>query len=105
VQIRRALIDAPKDKPHAPRDDFEPRRQPVAVRPGSLPLNPDSHQLVLTVWCSRSGEFAVRVVLPNGTLQDFASPFELARFVAALARSLPGPPGPADSGPPAHGLR
>jgi hypothetical protein len=68
-------------------------------------LNPDSHQLVLTVWCSRSGEFAVRALLADGTQQDFASPFELARFVAALARSLPAPPIPADSALPTHGLR
>jgi hypothetical protein len=68
-------------------------------------MKPDNHQLVLTVWCSRSGEFAVRALLADGTQQDFASPFELARFVAALARSLPAPPVPAAPAPPTHGLR
>jgi hypothetical protein len=68
-------------------------------------LKPDSHQLVLTVWCSRGGEFTVRALLADGTQQDFASPFELARFVAALARSLPAPPNPGDSAFPNQGLR
>jgi hypothetical protein len=68
-------------------------------------LNPDAHQLVLTVWCTRGGEFAVRAVLADGTRQDFASPFELARFVAALARSNPIRKAPSDSAPAARGLR
>jgi hypothetical protein len=92
---------------HAASDDSEPRPPGAGCRGrgGRLPLNPNSHQLVLTVWCSRKDEFAVQALLADGTRQDFASPFELARFVAALARSLPAPPIPEDSGLPTHGLR
>lgn len=60
---------------------------------------PASHQLLLTVWCLRPGEFAARAVLADGTLRDFDSPFELVRF---LARPPPVPPPPA---PPPQGLR
>lgn len=77
--------------------------EPVAAPP--LPLNTEAHQLVLTVWCSRRGEFTVRAVLADGTRQDFTSPFELARFVAALMRTHPVPEAPRDSALPARGLR
>lgn len=40
-------------------------------------------QLLLTVWCPRVGEFSARVVLADGSLRDFDSPFELMRFLAA----------------------
>ena len=38
-------------------------------------------QCLLTVWCPRPGEFAARVVLADGQLHDFDSPFELLRFL------------------------
>lgn len=43
---------------------------------------PCARQLLMTVWCPRPGEFAARVVLADGTLHDFDSPFELLRFLA-----------------------
>jgi hypothetical protein len=39
--------------------------------------------MLLSVWCPRVGEFMARVVLDDGSLRDFDSPFELVRFLAA----------------------
>lgn len=64
--------------------------------PAPLPVSAASHQLLLSVWCPRPGEFAARAVLADGTLHDFDSPFELLRFLAR-------PPTPVPSSPP--GLR
>ena len=44
-------------------------------------------QLLLSVWCSRPGEFAARAVLDDGSVRDFRDPFELVRFL-----SRPAPP-------------
>jgi hypothetical protein len=60
----------------APEAAMEPRPTPV-------------RQLLLTVWCPRPGEFVARALLPDGTLREFTSPFELVRF---LARPEPPPP-------------
>jgi hypothetical protein len=38
--------------------------------------------MLLSVWCPRVGEFMARVVLDDGSLRDFDSPFELVRFLA-----------------------
>jgi hypothetical protein len=43
-------------------------------------------QLLLSVWCTRPGEFAARAVLADGSVRDFKDPFELVRF---LSRPLP----------------
>jgi hypothetical protein len=51
---------------------------------------------VLTWWSPGPGEFSARVVLDDGTVRDFYSPFELARFL--------GTPTP-NRRAPAHGLR
>jgi hypothetical protein len=72
-----------------------------ALKPASAPAA--TRQLVLTVWSSPGGEFAARAVLADGSVHDFASPFELARFLAAR------PPRPAPTPPkhvaPRRGLR
>jgi hypothetical protein len=57
----------------------------------SVPPVPATRQLLLSVWCPRVGDFAARVVLADGSLRDFDSPFELVRFLAAP----PVPPGEA----------
>lgn len=54
-------------------------RRPAAAVP---PVATASRQLLMTVWCPRPGEFAARVVLADGTLHDFDSPFELLRFLS-----------------------
>lgn len=52
---------------------------------------------LLTVWSTGEAGFAARVVLMDGTLQDFTSPFELARFLSlpltARSASTPVKPG------------
>ncbi len=47
------------------------------------PGTPATRQMLLSVWCPRVGEFMARVVLDDGSLRDFDSPFELVRFLAA----------------------
>jgi hypothetical protein len=60
------------------------------------------HRCLLTWWSPGPGEFSARVVLDDGTLRDFDSPFELARFLGAPTRNLPTPTPEAHS---LHGLR
>ncbi len=52
---------------------------------------------LLTVWSTGPAGFAARAVLLDGTLRDFTSPFELARFLgspmAASEAPAPGNPG------------
>jgi hypothetical protein len=38
---------------------------------------------LLTVWSTGNAGFAARAVLMDGTLHDFTSPFELARFLSS----------------------
>lgn len=52
---------------------------------------------LLTVWSTGDAGFAARAVLMDGTLHDFTSPFELARFLSSPL-ALPTPPAQ-------HGLR
>jgi hypothetical protein len=56
---------------------------PCLLAPESAPW-PDrtTRQLLLSVWCPRVGEFTARVVQADGSVLDFDSPFELARFLA-----------------------
>lgn len=56
----------------------------------AAPPTPATRQVLLSVWCPRVGEFAARVVLADGTLRDFDSPFELMRFLAAPPLPPPG---------------
>lgn len=55
--------------------------------------SPAPRQLLLTVWCPRPGEFAARALLADGSLRDFDSPFELARFLAQPLPPVVRPPG------------
>lgn len=66
--------------------------RPPRARPPAAPLRDaraaparPPRQLLLTVWCPRAGEFAARVLLADGSVRDFDSPFELVRFLAAPA--------------------
>lgn len=54
---------------------------------------------MLTVWSTGDAGFAARAVLMDGTLHDFTSPFELARF---LSSPLAAPVSPTSTQP---GLR
>jgi hypothetical protein len=47
---------------------------------------------LLTWWVPSPGGFSARVVLDDGTLHDFDSPFELARFLGAPTRPAGAPP-------------
>lgn len=59
---------------------------PQAPSPPASESAPWAHrttrQLLLSVWCPRVGEFTARVVQADGSVLDFDSPFELARFLA-----------------------
>lgn len=48
---------------------------------------------LLTVWSTGEAGFAARALLMDGTLHDFTSPFELARFLSLplAARAAPTP--------------
>lgn len=59
------------------------------------PGAPATRQMLLSVCCPRVGEFRARVVLDDGSLLDFDSPFELVRFLATPAQ----PPAPPDQAP------
>lgn len=51
---------------------------------------------LLTVWSTGEAGFAARAMLMDGTLHDFTSPFELARFLGSpLAAPLTPTPGQA----------
>ncbi|MCB1996158.1 MAG: hypothetical protein KDG57_09830 [Rhodoferax sp.] len=50
-------------------------------------------QLVLTVWYPAKGEFRARAVMADGSLRDFDSPFELARFLYRPPPASPLPSG------------
>jgi len=39
---------------------------------------------VLTVWSTAPGAFAARAVLPDGTLREFSSAFELAQLLGSV---------------------
>jgi hypothetical protein len=58
----------------------EPAGSPMNI---PAPTPPATRQLLLSVWCPRVGEFSARVVLADGSLREFDSPFELVRFLAA----------------------
>lgn len=60
------------------------------------PARAPPRQFLLTVWWGAAGDFRARAVLADGSLRDFDSPFELARFLSQ-------PPGPQAGAPP--GLR
>ena len=47
---------------------------------------------LLTWWSPGPGEFSARVVLEDGRLLDFDSPFELARFLGIPIRNAPATP-------------
>lgn len=57
-------------------------------------------QLLMTVWQPGPGAFAARVLLADGSLHEFDSPFELVRFLGR-----PPPPEPAPAAATAPGLR
>ncbi|KQW42424.1 MULTISPECIES: hypothetical protein [unclassified Roseateles] len=44
---------------------------------------------LLTWWSAAPGEFSARVVLEDGRLLDFDSPFELARFLGIPMSNAP----------------
>ncbi|WP_457426236.1 hypothetical protein [Roseateles sp. P5_E7] len=44
---------------------------------------------LLTWWSPGPGEFSARVVLDDGSLRDFDSPFELARFLSTPMSNAP----------------
>jgi hypothetical protein len=48
---------------------------------------------LLTWWSPGTGEFSARVVLEDGRLLDFDSPFELARFLGTPTSAEPAAPG------------
>jgi hypothetical protein len=54
-------------------------------------------ELRLTVWTQGETGWHARVVAPDASRHEFASPFELARYLAWLAAS--------DAPPPGKGLR
>ena len=39
---------------------------------------------VITVWSTAPGAFAARAVLPDGTLREFSSAFELAQLLGSV---------------------
>jgi len=47
---------------------------------------------LLTWWSAAPGEFSARVVLEDGRLLDFDSPFELARFLGIPIPNAAAPP-------------
>lgn len=61
----------------------------AGVAPGTTP----PRCCLLTVWSTGEAGFAARAVLMDGTLHDFTSPFELARFLSLplAAQTAPTP--------------
>ncbi|RZJ08789.1 MAG: hypothetical protein EOP39_13055 [Rubrivivax sp.] len=44
---------------------------------------------LLTWWTPAPGEFSARLVLDDGSMHDFDSPFELARFLSTPMSNAP----------------
>jgi len=70
------------------------RAAPVSCAVATLRAAAPACRCLLTVWSPRPGAFSARLVLDDGTLHDFDSPFELARFLA----QPPPPTGTAEVG-------
>lgn len=51
-------------------------------RPAASTASAAPRQVLLSVWCPRVGEFTARVVLEDGSVLHFDSPFELVRYLA-----------------------
>jgi len=53
-------------------------------RPPTLPTA--TRIMLLSVWCTSGEEWHARLVAPDATTHEFASPFELARFLSQPLR-------------------
>ena len=53
------------------------------------PPGPPGLQLTLTVWAEPGNDWHARAVLADATTLEFASPFELARFLSWPAAGAP----------------